>query len=58
MPFIGNLYALHDAWWQPGFGGTMYRDGYGSHGCVNLPTSAAESLYALIHVGDVVVVHW
>ena len=58
MPFIGNVYALHDAWWQPGFGGTMYRDGYGSHGCVNLPSDKAAELFNLVEVGTVVVVHW
>ena len=58
MPFIGNVYALHDAPWQPDFGGTMYRDGYGSHGCVNLPPSKAAELYNIVDVGTVVVVHW
>ena len=58
MPFQGNLVGFHDAWWQPGFGGTMYKDGYGSHGCVNLPSDKAEELYGLINKGDVVVVHW
>ena len=58
MPFVGNVIGLHDAWWQPGFGGTMYRDGYGSHGCVNLPSDKAQSLYGMIGIGDVVVVHW
>ena len=58
MPFINNVYALHDAWWQYYFGGTRYKDGYGSHGCVNLPSDKAAELYSLINVGDVVVVHW
>lgn len=58
MPFDGNAIGLHDADWQPGFGGTMYADGYGSHGCVNLPPSAAAELYGLIHSGDCVVSHW
>lgn len=58
MPFVGNVIGLHDAWWQPGFGGTMYRDGYGSHGCVNLPSAKAQELYGMLAVGDVVVVHW
>lgn len=58
MPFVGNMVGLHDANWQPGFGGTMYRDGYGSHGCVNLPVSKAGELYDLISAGDVVVCHW
>lgn len=58
MPFVGNMVGLHDANWQPGFGGTMYRDGYGSHGCVNLPVSKAGELYDMISAGDVVVCHW
>ena len=58
MPFVGNVIGLHDAWWQPGFGGTMYRDGYGSHGCVNLPSAKAQVLYGMLGIGDVVVVHW
>lgn len=58
MPFIGNGIGFHDADWQPGFGGQMYRQGYGSHGCCNLPVDMAASLYEIIEVGDVVVVHW
>ena len=58
MPFDGNAIGLHDADWQPDFGGTMYKDGYGSHGCVNLPPEKAKELYALVHSGDCVVSHW
>lgn len=58
MPFDGNAIGLHDADWQPDFGGTMYKDGYGSHGCVNLPPEKAAELYALVHAGDCVVSHW
>lgn len=58
MPFVGNAIGLHDATWQPGFGGSMYADGYGSHGCVNLPYSAAEELWGIIQEGDTVVCHW
>ncbi|MBQ3302844.1 MAG: L,D-transpeptidase family protein, partial [Eggerthellaceae bacterium] len=57
MPFEGNAIGFHDADWQPAFGGAMYAQGYGSHGCVNLPVSAAEELYSLIEPNDVVVVH-
>lgn len=58
MPFVGNSVGLHDATWQTnGFGGTLYAEGYGSHGCVNLPFDAAAELYGLIEIGDVVVVH-
>ncbi len=57
MPFEGNAVGFHDATWQPGFGGSMYAEGYGSHGCVNLSYSDAESLYGIIQPNDVVVVH-
>ncbi len=56
MPFKGNSVGLHDASWQPTFGGTRYKTG-GSHGCINLPSSKAAELYDIIQVGDVVVVH-
>ena len=56
IPFIDNLVAFHDATWRSSFGGTIYQ-GNGSHGCINLPYSAAEELYSLAEVGDVVVVH-
>ena len=58
MPFVGNLIGLHDASWQYACGGTRYRDGAGSQGCVNLPTSKAAELHGLCSVGDVVVSHW
>ena len=45
MPFNGGI-GLHDALWRDAdeFGGTTYR-GNGSHGCVNLPLSAAKTIY-------------
>lgn len=58
MPFIGNSIGLHDATWQTSFGGTRYKDGFGSHGCVNISLDAAAALYDIIKPGDVVVVHW
>ncbi len=58
MPFVGNAIGLHDADWQAAFGGTLYADGAGSHGCVNLPSDKAAQLYSLIQEGDVVVCHW
>ncbi len=57
MPFVTNLVAFHDASWRSRFGGSIYQTN-GSHGCVNLPTSAAKSLYDLTKVGDVVVSHY
>lgn len=57
MPFVENYIGFHDATWQAAFGGTRYKQGYGSHGCVNLSESKAAALYNLIEIGDVVVVH-
>ena len=36
--------GLHDATWRSTFGGAIYRGG-GSHGCINLPYWAAQSIY-------------
>lgn len=58
MPFVGNAIGLHDADWQVAFGGTLYANGAGSHGCVNLPPYKAAELYNLIQSGDTVVSHW
>ena len=58
MPFVGNYIGFHDADWQPAFGGTLYADGVGSHGCVNLPPSKAAELYGMLSSGDTVVSHW
>ena len=53
MPFIGNSWGLHDATWRSSFGGSIYKYN-GSHGCVNMPYSAAKSLYARIKVGTLI----
>lgn len=58
MPFVGNAIGLHDANWQYSFGGSRYRMGYGSHGCVNLPVGAAGELYSMVSVGTAVIVHY
>ncbi len=50
MPFNGNI-GMHDATWQKSFGGTRYLDGYGSHGCINMPYSAAETVYSYVYAG-------
>ncbi|MDO4400622.1 MAG: L,D-transpeptidase family protein [Coriobacteriia bacterium] len=57
MPFVGNAIGFHDATWQPDFGGSMYMEGYGSHGCVNLSYDSAEELYGIITAGTPVIVH-
>lgn len=57
MAFTYSGIGFHDAVWQSAFGGTRYKDGYGSHGCINLSHDAAASLFDLINVGNAVVVH-
>ena len=49
MPFNGGI-GMHDANWRGSFGGTIYEYG-GSHGCINLPTQAASSIFANIDAG-------
>ena len=56
MPFVGNAIGLHDATWQSAFGGERYLQGFGSHGCVNLPYDKAEELYNIIEDEVVIVV--
>lgn len=49
MPFNGGV-GFHDATWRRDFGGNYYKKG-GSHGCVNMPYSAAKKLYENIESG-------
>ena len=56
MPFnLGE--GLHDATWRSKFGGTLYKTS-GSHGCVNLPLSAAEKIYGIVEAGWPVLVFY
>ncbi|MBQ9068203.1 MAG: L,D-transpeptidase/peptidoglycan binding protein, partial [Eggerthellaceae bacterium] len=55
--FTNSGCGFHDATWQWAFGGNSYANGYGSHGCVNLPYDAAEALYDHIAAGNAVIVH-
>jgi hypothetical protein len=48
-------YGLHDASWRGSFGGDIYEYD-GSHGCVNLPHSAAATIYDLVDYGTPVIV--
>ncbi len=45
-------YAIHGAYWHNNFGRRM------SHGCVNLPLSAASWMYNWAPIGTRVVVRW
>lgn len=49
--------GFHDATWQSSFGGNRYLNGYGSHGCINMPLSKAKTLYGMISVGTKVIIH-
>jgi len=55
MPFNGGI-GFHDANWRGAFGGTIYTYD-GSHGCVNLPVSAAAQLYDYVYGGMPVIVY-
>lgn len=54
MPFHNGV-GMHDATWRSSFGGNIYMTS-GSHGCVNLPLSAAQTIYGLVNVGTYVIV--
>lgn len=56
MPFNGGI-GLHDATWQPRFGGELYRT-RGSHGCVNLPLKKAGEIYNAVIVKMPVVCYY
>ncbi len=49
MPFNGGI-GMHDAKWRSSFGSTIYKTG-GSHGCINLPHSAAKKIFENISAG-------
>ena len=60
MPFNGGI-GLHDATWRgygpENFGGQVYVTN-GSHGCVNLPHAAAQTIYESAYAGMPVHVHY
>lgn len=55
MPFNNGI-GLHDATWRGSFGGDIYLHS-GSHGCVNLPYKAAQTVYNNIEAGCPVIVY-
>ena len=55
MPFNGGI-GLHDATWRNKFGGNIYKNS-GSHGCVNLPLSAARTIYENIDYDMPIIVY-
>ncbi len=55
MPFCLNV-GMHDASWRSSFGGSIYMTN-GSHGCVNLPTSAAKTIFEYVDTNYPVLVY-
>lgn len=55
MPFYLGC-GLHDATWRSSFGGTIYLYS-GSHGCINLPYTAAEEIFNNVYSGEPVFVY-
>ena len=54
MPFNRNV-GLHNAPWRSSFGGDIYQYS-GSHGCINLSYTSAETIYNKVTVGTPVIV--
>ena len=55
MPFYDGQ-GLHDASWRQSFGGQIYQTN-GSHGCVNMPTYLAETIFNQAPTGTPVVLY-
>lgn len=56
MPFNNNV-GIHDCGtWRTEFGGSIYLTN-GSHGCVNTPYNAAETIYNNIEIGMPIIVY-
>lgn len=55
LPIDWTGVGIHDADWQPTFGGDRWKEG-GSHGCVNTPPEVMEELFEDIEVGTPVIV--
>lgn len=55
MPFYEGE-GLHDASWRSSFGGTIYQSD-GSHGCVNLPSDVAATIYNNCEPGMAVILY-
>ncbi|CAM3346824.1 L,D-transpeptidase family protein [Vagococcus fessus] len=56
MPIDWTGVGLHDSNWQPVYGGARWKDGFGSHGCINTPPDLAAKLYSEIEINTPVIV--
>ena len=57
LPFTQMGVGIHDSSWRNSYGGSIYTYD-GSHGCVNTPKDAVETIYNNIQSTYPVVVHW
>ena len=55
MPFNGDV-GIHDMQNRAYFGGSIYLTN-GSHGCVNTPYDAAQTIYNTVSIGTPVIVY-
>ena len=55
MPFNGDV-GIHDLKERSEFGGTIYLSN-GSHGCVNTPYEAVQTIYSAVSIGTPVIVY-
>ena len=53
----GTQIGIHDATWQPYFGGELYKWS-GSHGCINVSYDSAKYVYENVPIGTPVVAYW
>lgn len=49
--------GIHDSTWRGSYGGSVYETD-GSHGCINTPYNAVQSIYNSIAMGTPVVMHY
>jgi len=55
MPFDDQI-GLHDSFWRDDYGADIYLED-GSHGCINTPHAAMETIFNAFKGGDVVIVY-
>ena len=48
--------GMHDASWRQDFGNKIYKTS-GSHGCINMSTQNAKTLYGIVKIGTPVVIY-
>ena len=56
MPIDWEGVGIHDSNWQTAYGGTRWRDGFGSHGCINTPPAIMAQLFNATPEGTPVIV--